>query len=529
MLQTGIWILLLAICGLADTYIRQPSIDIIHYDISLELSDTFESIIGTTKIRVLIKDEGVSRMWLDFAEMDVDVLMVQGSERSFTHRDGRLSFDLGRPFSKNESAMIEVRYHGTAKNHGLLIKKNRSGRQVVFTDSWPDYAHHWFPSIDHPSDKASATITITAPGKFDVVSNGLMVQTRGLPDGRKVTEWTETKPIPTYSMAVGIAEFSIARQPDLEGIRLSWYSYPEDSQAAAQKFGRTAQALSYFGTLVGAYPYLKLAQVESATQMEAMENASAIFYSESSFAEDSVLESVVPHEIAHQWFGNSITQADWDHLWLSEGFSTYFAALFDEHLDGPESLKKTMTGYAEILRNYPAAQSAPVINPRQTDLMGKLNPINYLKGAWILHMLRGMLGDPSFFEGIRCYYHLYKGGSVLSEDFQKVMESVSGISLRNFFRQWLHQPGWPQYRIAWKWDEAAREAEIAVIQMQNTGLFDMPMDVVFSSGDQREVHRIRILDKENKFRIPLKISPTSMDIDPDGWVLKSTEIVPYGQ
>lgn len=516
--------LLLSICGLADSYIRQPSIDVIHYDISLELSDTSNSIIGTTKIRVLIRDDGVSRMWLDFAEMDVDGLTVQGIERSFTCRDGRLSFDLGRAFSKNELAIVEVRYHGTPENHGILVKKNRYGRKAVFTDSWPNLAHCWFPSIDHPSDKASLTVTITAPGKFDVVSNGRMVYMRLLPDGRKVTRWAEAEAIPTYSMAAGIAEFSIVNQPDLEGTRLRWYFYPQDSKAAIQMFSPTAQVLSYFSALIGPYPYLKLAQVQSLTRMKAMENASAIFYNESTFQTDPTSESAVPHEIAHQWFGNSVTPADWDHLWLSEGFATYFSAVFNEHLYGPKWLKWTMNQYAEILRDFPFAQSAPLIDPSQTDLMEKLNPLNYQKGAWILHMLRGILGDASFFECIRRYYDLSKGRSVLSEDFQRVIESASGISLGYFFRQWLYQPGWPQYRFTWNWDETAGEAKVIVTQTQTTGFFDMPLDIEFSSGNQREVHRIRTAGKENRFRIPLKFTPLSMDIDPGGWVLKSVEI-----
>ncbi len=527
MLQTGICILLLAIGGLADTYIRQLSVDVIHYDISLELSDTSDFFSGTTKIHVLMQNEGVTGMWLDFAEMNVDALTVQGMNRPFTHRNGRLSFDLGRAYARNEVIVVEVHYHGSAEGHGMLIQKNRYGRMVVFTDSWPNYAHHWFPSIDHPSDKASATITITAPGKFDVISNGRMVHVRFLPDGRRITQWTESKAIPTYSVAAGIAEFSIANQPDQEGIQLSWYSYPEDSQVAARKFSVTAQALSYFGALIGPYPYLKLAQVQSVTRMQAMENASAIFYSESSFQEDPSPESEIPHEIAHQWFGNSVTPADWDHLWLSEGFATYFAALFYEHLYGPEWLKSTMAEYAGILRNYPFAQTAPVVDPSQTDPMKKLNPINYQKGAWILHMLRGMLGESSFFEIIRCYYHLYKDESVMSEDFQRIVESVSGISLRNFFRQWLYQPGWPQYRVAWKWDESAREAEVVVIQVQNTDLFDMPMDIAFTSGNRQEIHKIRVIGKENRFRIPLKFIPTTVEMDPEGWVLKSIEVASH--
>jgi aminopeptidase N len=520
---TAIWILLTAICGTADTYIRQPSIDVVHYDISLELNHETDSIAGTTRIRVLMRNEGVSSMWLDFEEMLVDAVTVDGTERSYAHLGGRLSFDLGRAYSKNDFAIVEVRYHGAAKNRALLNGRNKYGNRAIFTDSWPDYAHHWFPSVDHPSDKASVTITITAAARFDVVANGQMVHTQLLPDGRRVTRWTEEKEIPTYSMAAGIADFAIIKQPGPEGIQLAWYAYPEDSRAAAQIFSRTSQMLSCFENLIGPYPYLKLAQVQSMTRMLAMENANTIFYSEDSFRADAVPESTVAHEIAHQWFGNSVTQADWDHLWLSEGFATYFSALFYEHLHGPQPLKAFMAEYAESLLASPLTQSAPVIHPGQADLMKSLNPLNYLKGAWILHMLRGMLGDASFFEGIRCYYRLYNGKNALSGDFRKIMETVSGISLRTFFRQWLHQPGWPQYRLTWEWNEAAREAEVTVIQAQDTGLFDMPMDIAFSSGNLREVHKIRPSGRENRFRIPLKTRPSSVELDPGGWVLKSIE------
>jgi aminopeptidase N len=134
-----------------------------------------------------------------------------------------------------------------------------------------------------------------------------------------------------------------------------------------------------------------------------------------------------------------------------------------------------------------------------------------------------MLGDTSFFEGIRCYFRLYNGENALSADFRKVMETVSGISLRCFFRQWLHQPGWPQYRVTCEWSESAREAEVTVIQTQDTGLFDMPMDIAFSSENRREVRKIRPVGRESRFRIPLKIRPSSVEIDPGGWVFKSIE------
>jgi aminopeptidase N len=525
LLRVGILILLPAVCGRADTYVRQPSVDVLHYDISVELTDTSDSITGTTKILVRMRSEHVSGMWLDFADMNVDKLLVHGSEVPFLHRDGRLSFDFDRAYSRNEIAVIEVQYHGKPENRGMMIGKNQYGRRAVFTDNWPDLAHYWFPSIDHPSDKATVDVTVTAPDKYEIVSNGRLVKTLSLLDGRKLTQWTESKAIPTYCVAIGAAEFFIARHRDMTRLPLDWYSYPQDSEIAAQKFSRTALVLQFFETLIGPYPYEKLAQVESTISMGGMENASAIFYSESSFKDKS--EYPMPHEIAHQWFGDSITEADWDHLWLSEGFATYFEALFYEHLQGPESLKQIMAGYAKRLDAYAPARSATVIDPDQTDLMKKLNPLNYEKGAWILHMLRGMLGDKDFFEGIRRYYGLYAGGNALSEDFQKVMESVSGASLSAFFRQWLCQPGWPEYHIIWHWDEAAGEVEFTVRQMQATGLFDMPLDIAFSVKNRWEVYRFRVSDAVQKFRIPLRQRPVSLAIDPDGWVLKSSSVSGY--
>jgi aminopeptidase N len=520
---SAIWFLLAAVCSYADTYLRQPAVDVLHYDISLELSDTSDSIAGTTRIHVRVRNDGVSSMRLDFAGMQVDSLQVQGVQRSFSFRDGSLSFDFGRKYARNEIAIVAVHYHGKPE-HGLMIGSNKYGRRVFFAENWPDYAHYWFPSIDHPSDKATVQVTVTAPQKYDVVSNGSLVQTKLLQDGRKRTRWVERKPIPVYCIVIGAAEFSIARQPRVNGVPLAWYFYAEDSGAATRKFNRTASALAYFSSLIGPYPYKKLAQVQATVSFDGMENSSAIFYRESLFQETPASETPLPHEIAHQWFGNSVTEIDWDHLWLSEGFATYFEALFREHLEGPGSLKETMAGHAKNLILSEFARSEPVIDPAQTDVMQKLNPLNYQKGAWILHMLRGMLGDAQFFRGIRRYYSLYEGGNASSEDFQKAMESVSGISLSTFFKQWLYQSGWPEYILSWRWNQEAGAAEISVRQGQATGLFDMTVDIAFEMENGKEVRKLHICDAEHVFRIPLPSKPLSVTLDPDGWLLKSVEV-----
>jgi aminopeptidase N len=516
----AIWVLAVASRCMADAYVRQPSIDVLRYEISLEFPEQSDAIIGKTKLFIRITNDGVKGMWLDFEDMIVDNLASNDVNRPFSLAKGRLAFEFERPYSKNEIAEIEVAYHGKPSK-AMLFSKNKYGKKVNFTDNWPDHAREWFPSIDHPHDKAETIVSVIAPSHYEVVSNGRLAKTELLSDGRKFTQWIESKPISTYCVAIGIADFNVTQQTPFAETPLIWFSYPQDKIAAEQKFKRTSIALGYFSKLVGAYPYEKLAQVESTTRFGGMENSSAIFYPESSFQKATILEYPVVHEVAHQWFGDSVTPADWDHLWLSEGFATYFDALFDEWTTGAGSMKNVMAQAAKTVKKYRSARSEPIVNPAQTDLMKKLNALAYEKGAWVLHMLRGEVGDAAFFEGIRQYYRLYRDGTAVSDDFQKEMESASGIKLGAFFKQWLYQPGWPEYRCSWRLLESG-EMEVTVRQTQNAGLFDMPLEFEAASQDRQKKTRMkaRISEAIQTVKFPINFKPASVVIDPDGWVLK---------
>ncbi len=521
---SSILLVLWAIPCYPDSYPRQPGVDAIHYDIGVELGEASDSVSGTTRAHLMMRQDDLARAWLDFEGMTVDALTIAGTEANYTHAGGRLAFDFDPRPRRGQIVTIEVRYHGRPGAAGLLIQNNGIGRRVYFAENWPDRAHYWFPCIDHPSDKATADITVTAPERYDVVAPGALVETRSQLDGRKATHWSEKVPVPTYSMVFGAAEFSVRNAGTVRGIPISYYAYPPDAAVAARRFDRSNLAMEFLAGRVGPYPFEKLAHVEATTRIGGMENASAIFYAESWFHERTPKESVIPHEIAHQWFGDSVTEADWDHLWLSEGFATYFEALFYEHLEGPESLKRSMARAAEAIATFHKLHPAPVIDPETRELPKKLNALNYQKGAWILHMLRKIVGDEAFFNGIRRYYNLYAGRSVVSEDFERVMDSVSGTPLAGFFHQWLYQPGCPQYRVSWTWNEAAGVVDLTVRQTQATGLFDMPIEIGFQFGNRRELHTIRVSSESHSVRIPLQTRPAAVELDPDGWILKSCTV-----
>jgi aminopeptidase N len=517
-------LLLLVFPARADVYVRQPAIDAVHYEIALEVFDSVDEISALTRAHVKIRQERTRRLWLDFGGLRILSLRVGGAEAKYMHTGDRLSLELDREYAPGEIAVIEVRYRGRPDGKGVLIGKNNHGRRVFFAENWPDHARFWFPCIDHPSDKATVEWTLTAPERYDAVANGRLVESRSLLDGRRLTRWSESTPIPTYCMVFGIAEFTITHAGSARGIPLTYYSYPQDSRAALARFARSGLMMEHFSDLIGPYPYEKLAQVQSTTRIGGMENSNVIFYSERGFQRADVSEEPVPHEIAHQWFGDSVTASDWDHLWISEGFANYFSSLFYERVEGSPSLALSMARAAETVRQYHKIRPAPIVDSALTDVMKKLNPNTYQKGAWVLHMLRRVLGDEVFFAGIRRYYSEFAGRNASSEDFQRVMESFSGKSLQRFFRQWLYQPGWPEYRVTWSWDERAGEAVVRFDQTQAAGLFDMPVEIAFDMGERRELRLVRVGEKEETVRVTLPKRPAALRIDPDGWLLHTATI-----
>ncbi len=513
-----------AVMALADDYERQPGIDVQHYEVSLELSDSSNVISGSTRVRLAARQGPLSGLWLDFDGMRVDRLLVDGVEVQYSHHEGRLRLVLERSRRPGEILEVDVKYHGEPQKRGLLITSDRYGKRVFFAENWPDNAHRWFPCIDHPSDKASVDFLITAPSHYEVVANGELEERHVLGSGRTLSHWHEGTAIPTYCMVIAVADYSVMHPVSTTGVPLGLYVYPGDVGSASVRFARTDRIVSFFKGLIGAFPFEKLAQAEATTRLGGMENASVIFYSEEGFKDEPGGEAPVPHEIAHQWFGDSVTEDDWDHLWLSEGFATYLDALFYEQADGHEAFLRIMRRAAETAIKYMRAHPEPVIDPGMKDISKKLNPLNYEKGAWILHMLRRKVGNEHFFAGLRRYYLTYAGKNALTTDFQRVMESESGMPLSGFFERWLFQSGWPQCKVRWSWNPRDDALSLEVRQTQETAPFDIPMDVKIQCGGGSNLRTVRLSEREEEIKIPIGCEPTGLSLDPDGWVLGTMDV-----
>jgi len=515
-------------------------IDVVHYDLEIGLpAPGGNSMRGDARLTLVPRRPGVSTAVLDFTGLAVTGVAVDGVSTEYTYQDGRLGVPLGEGATAADTFHVEIRYQGVPDD-GLIFRRNVHGRPSVFADNWPNRARFWFPSVDDPSDKATVSFTVHAPASWVVVANGAEEgpPTDGPPtdDGapRRTWLWAMAEPVSPYNFVIGAADMveiplgtaacghAPASPRDDGCIEVSAWLLREDTAQARVSFRRAPDMVDYYAQLIGPFAFEKLAHVQSATRFGGMENATAIFYTEDGLASGRDMEGTVAHETAHQWFGDEVTEADWPELWLSEGFATYFGHLYFEHADGEAEFRRRME---ESRRDYLSSgvTGQAVIDPHQQDLFALLNANNYPKGAWVLHMLRGILGDDVFFEGIRSYYQRYAGRNATTDDFRQVMESAAGRDLRWFFDQWLREPGYPVLDTDWAWDPERGEVTVTVTQAQDAAwpVFHLPLQIAVELGQGRvEQHDVDVVGRVQRFRFPAATEPTGITVDPDAWVLK---------
>ncbi len=341
-----------------------------------------------------------------------------------------------------EKASFVISYKGIPAD-GLIISRNKYGHRTFFADNWPNRGHNWLPCNDVVFDKASVEFIITAPSHYQVVANGIQVEETNLAGDRKLTAWREEVPISTKVMVIGVADFAVNLSAMIDGCLpvYSWV-YPENRDKGFYDYAQAADILPYFIKHVGPYGFKKLANVQSKTIFGGLENASTIFYAENSITGTRRSESLLVHEISHQWFGDMATEKNFSHLWLSEGFATYFTILYLQDRYGNDTATAMLKQDRDEVIAFARGSNKPVVDTT-SDYMQLLDANSYQKGGWVLHMLHHQLGDSAFWKSIQLYYATYAGKTADTEDLEKIFEKVTGKDLHQFFQQWLYQPGLP--------------------------------------------------------------------------------------
>ena len=343
--------------------------------------------------------------------MTVQDVKSENGSLKFLHEKDELWIYLNEPLLKNERKKFTISYSGIP-SEGLHIGENKYGDRTFFSDNWPNRGRHWLATVDHPYDKAKCEFIVTAPNHYQVVSNGLKIEETNLDKNQKRTHWKQSIPIASWLYVLGVAEFAVQYVDEFEGKSIQTWVFKQDREAGFYDFAvPTKKALEFYSDYVGPFSYEKLANIQSNSVSGGMEAASAILYSANSVKGDrnTRWRNVVIHEIAHQWFGNAVTEYDWDDIWLSEGFATYFTLLFIEHYYGKEafiegliSSKKRVESFHEKNPDY------TIIHDNLKNMKDVTSSQTYQKGSWVLHMLRGVLGTEIFWKGIRSYYSKFK-------------------------------------------------------------------------------------------------------------------------
>ena len=297
--------------------------------------------------------------------------------------------------------------------------------------------------------------------------------------------------------------------------------YPQEREPGFADFRVAMRPMELFSWRVGPYAYEKLANVQSKTRYGGMENASVIFYREGVVTGKGANEGLFAHEIAHQWFGDSVTESDWDHTWLSEGFATYLTHVYREYTGGRDAMTRGLRrDRDEVVAYYEKHPSSAIVTPASPSLDNILSTNSYEKGAWFLHMLRRLVGDEAFWRGVRTYYARYQNGNALTDDFRQVMEEAAGRRLEPFFRQWVYTPGQPRIGGSWAWAGGVLTVVIRQEQPAET-VYQTALDIgiLVGPGQAARVETVRIDRREQSFTFALGSEPSVVVLDPDVWLL----------
>lgn len=408
--------------------------DVQHYDLDLTWDDETDVLNGVASLDV-IATQRLRHFSLDLAGLEAEYVLVDGEGAGFEQEGRKLVITPSVALAEGQLFRVEVTYSGVPQpDYNSGAGTPRGWNRIpdgVYTVSEPSGAATWYPCNDHPTDKATYRFRVTVPPAYMVAATGTQQHVED--NGDTVTyTFVARDPVASYLVGVHIGDYILVRGMTSDGVPLRSYfpNTPQGQQRAARDY-RLDEIISFFSETFGGYPFetygiLLVEEYPNANEMQTL----------SVFNIDFVDERVMVHEVAHQWFGNHVTLADWSEIWLNEGFATYAEYLWLEHEYGSFVAGNLFTeaGYRQV------SEMRPPIPPPANQLF---HASGYLRGAWTLHALRLRVGDEAFFEILRTYFARFGGGHASTEDFIAVAEAGSGDELGAFFRAWLYEPAPP--------------------------------------------------------------------------------------
>ncbi len=496
--------------------------DVKSYTLRFSFDIPKKMIFGNTVIKAEVLSDTLSRIMVNFTnELKVKKVLLGGNPARYEHVNDYISIETGN--AGPGSTEIEIEYEGVPRNQGFdsFSFKEFDDEPAIYTLSEPTYAPTWWPCKDLVTDKAEADIFITVPKPLTAVSNGLLQDVKDEAKGERTFYWKVTYPITTYlvSLAIGKYDKWSETYTALDGstkMPVDYYTYPSYTANAKYDWKNTVDMIGYLSATFGEYPFIneKYGMAMFGWISGAMEHQTISSMGYRLITGDGRYESIVMHELAHQWFGDAVSPATWRDIWLNEGFSTYCESLWIEHTKGREAYLESIA--KEGRGTFPTT----VYNP-EGFIFGRTV---YNKGAFVLHMLRGEVGDETFFRIIRTYYERFKYGAATTEEFVDVCEEVSGKDLGTFFDQWVYSgKGKPSFEYEWNTTQEGSSYKTTLLLkqiQQDRQVYAVPLTITLSSGSDSGDFRIEMNSREGSYEFETAYLPAELAIDREGWVMK---------
>ncbi|NLI16502.1 MAG: T9SS type A sorting domain-containing protein [candidate division Zixibacteria bacterium] len=508
------------------------SFDALHYSIHMTYPFNSGTFSAYCEMRAVSNENNLSQVELDMVHLVADGVSGERwvDTLSFTRTDSTIIVNLAEPLQTGDTFTVRIRYHDTAQQRGMYYYPRN-----FYSMAEPYDARWWFPCYDKPWDKATGNVEFIVEDPDE-----LSLQSRMASNGSfwgvyyseiyTIYNWETDIPMSTYLFCVALLDSCAhwtVNIPDGTGdsIPCMYYVFREDSALAAYDFANVPHMMGAFNYYFGPYPFEKYGMVAvTPFAYGGMEHQTMTTINRSWINGTRANEFGIAHELAHQWWGDMVTMSDFRHIWLNEGFATYAEALFTEYFYGQNTYAPRIQWYQDYYFIYDEYYGRfPLFDP-----VAIFNAAEYFKGALVLHMLRGMMGDEAFFNGLRQYGQLYRYGNASTEDFRAVMEDVSGLSLFTFFHQWIYEPGYPEYRYAWSYSQSGIgyviNLNVAQVQ-QNAPIFTMPIQyrIHTATGDTT----VTLLNSQQLQTYDIYVTgiPTAVDFDPNHWVVCKVQLV----
>ena len=509
-------------------------IDVVHYRATLRFDIAGERLEGDALLTVRNAARGaLDHFVIDLVSMNIHEVSVNGSTAQYSYDGVLLDISLPASLPAGDTVDVRIRYDGSPGNEG--------GSQpwggchwgdvtyfmgVGFTATEVSMMRRWLPSNDIPSDKASFDLTFEVPEHLSVAGTGLLTERPDAGDGYTAYRWVEQHPTATYLVTYAISSYAVG-EDEWNGIPMQYFVQRDDSARAVQYFSTVPGMMEAFTSRFGDYPFDKIGYC--ITPIGSMEHQTMISYAAQLFSFLPEAGSTAAHELAHMWWGDMVTCRDFGDAWLNEGFAVFSEMLYDEYLGGEqaylENLRQTSQNYrTQVARSegvfplHDFPRAAPSSNYPVTI---------YYKGGVVMAMLRDVMGDENFFEGLRAYGQRHAYDNASSEDLQSVMEEYHQAPLGWFFDEWVFAPGWPEYTVQRVLGDGTNPFRLRLLQTQDSTevpLFTMPMDVmiVTNAGDTVRTRLQTEATAFQEFTFPQVASDDvrSFYMDPKGIILK---------